>query len=104
MIVPIDYVELCQAYHSGQASIMYAISSTGSLELGNRRPLVNDEEGWGTRATDDQWLYILLGDLLGEVADALKMESPGPGKVCLTYFKFWVADELEKLENQGVEL
>ena len=61
--IPVEYVELCQNWHGGQSSMMYAVSSTGGLTRGTIRPKNDNDEPM----TDDEWLCHLYETLLDEV-------------------------------------
>ena len=62
--IPSEYIELCTNWHSGQDSIFYAISSTGSLSLGTQRPLDCEK--------DEDWMLVLLNSLESEIRDCLR--------------------------------
>lgn len=50
-------------WHGGQASMLYAVASTGALSLGTIRPRWSDGEAF----TDTEWRFDLAYDLLGEL-------------------------------------
>lgn len=74
-----EQLQLAAAWHGGQGSMLYAVSSTGGLFLGTRRHLVWDEGfsgpitrdpdcGWRP-ATDTEWADSLVDQLLLELRD-----------------------------------
>jgi hypothetical protein len=64
-----DELEAASSWHGGGQSMLYAISSTGSLSLGTRRPH-NDEEN--RPMTDDEWFAYIAANLEGEAEEALE--------------------------------
>jgi hypothetical protein len=56
-------------YHSGQSSMLYAAASVGGVDRGTRRPAWGDH----TLATDRQWDWILVSDLIYEVSYAFRL-------------------------------
>jgi hypothetical protein len=74
-----EQLQLAAAWHGGQGSMLYAVSSTGGLFLGTRRPLTYDYDtdyfpkgdpdyGWRP-ATDTEWADSLIDQLLLELKD-----------------------------------
>ena len=57
--IPPKFVKLCGEWHNGQSSMMYAVSSTGSLSLGTIKPIDCD--------TEEEWFRYLLDSLSKEV-------------------------------------
>lgn len=47
IFIPENIIELCSNWYANQSCTLYAVSSTGGLTLGNRRPLGCD--------TDEKW-------------------------------------------------
>lgn len=91
MSIPMEYVELCQNWHDGQTSMMYAILSTGDLTIGTIRPK-NDDGEW---MTDDEWLCHLYEQLLGEIEHVM-----GYDETCSTIwlnFAQWVQKRIDNL-------
>ena len=56
-----DELEAAEHWHGGQYSLLYAISSTGSLRRGTMRPSED-----GRPLTDDEWLISLAESLSAE--------------------------------------
>lgn len=63
--IPDEFIQLCTEWHSGQSSMMYAVSSTGALSLGTIKPL--DCE------TDEEWFQSILSGLESEVRDCIRI-------------------------------
>jgi len=57
-----DEIEAASHWYGGQGSMLYAITSTGSLSRGTIRPRQDD----GTPMTDDEWLADLAARLEAE--------------------------------------
>jgi len=72
-----DELDVAAQWHGGQASMMYAVASTGALRRGVERcrPRVDCDacggRGWlrGARMTDAQWLAYLAGKLASEASE-----------------------------------
>ena len=80
--IPSKFVKLATEWHGGQDSMLYAVSSTGSLSIGNRKPIwANDEESWFLglleRLTDEVNLVInyLKSHPLYEIHDLPKFQE-----------------------------
>lgn len=58
-----DQVALARAWHGGQASMLYAVSSCGALTLGTSMPIYCE--------TEAGWERDLVGRLRAEVADVV---------------------------------
>jgi len=69
-VIDFDEEEIDAAGHwyGGQGSMLYAITSTGSLRRGTIRPRHND----GTPMTDDEWIVDLAARLEGEAEQAAR--------------------------------
>lgn len=94
--VPHEYVELCESWHSGQSDLLYAISSTGNLTIGNRRPLGCD--------TDEKWHLSLFEDLTCDIGYAVrtaaKASPNGHGDLeQLKEFQTWADDKATELRT-----
>lgn len=59
--IPKKYVVFCSQWHNGQRSMMYAISSVGKLEIGDRKPI------WAN--TKEEWMLGLWENLNAELYD-----------------------------------
>lgn len=74
--------ELCQNWHGGQSSMMYAVASTGDLTTGSVRPSTYDEYSHGLPVwrpmTDDEWLAELAYGLEWEARQCLKILETRP--------------------------
>lgn len=62
--IPNEFVSLCQDWHAGQDTMLYAIASTGNLTTGTARPLDCD--------TDEAWYARLWRNLDIELTATLK--------------------------------
>lgn len=75
-----DEIEAASHWYGGQGSMLYAITSTGSLSRGTIRPRHDD----GTPMTDDEWLADLAARLESEAEqcarDARKQAKKARGK------------------------
>jgi len=69
-VIDFDEEEIDAAGHwyGGQGSMLYAITSTGSLRRGTIRPRHHD----GTPMTDDEWIVDLAERLEGEAEEAAR--------------------------------
>ena len=63
-----EEIEAAGHWYGGQGSMLYAITSTGSLRRGTIRPRHDD----GTPMTDDEWIVDLAERLEGEAEDAAR--------------------------------
>lgn len=84
-----ERVELAVGWYGGQASMLYAVASTGALSLGNVMP-------YGCETLED-WRSTLADRLLSEVREAARMAadaSPGDGLEDADALAEW-ADDLE---------
>ena len=61
-------------WHGGQASMLYAVSSTGELATGTTRPSWSD----GLSMTDDEWREDLRGRLIAELRDVMSASNASP--------------------------
>lgn len=59
--IPSEYLDLASDWHSGQDDLLYALSSTGDLTLGSRRPYSANAD---RSLTDQEW-HVYLWGLLG---------------------------------------
>jgi hypothetical protein len=75
-----DEIEAASHWYGGQGSMLYAITSTGSLSRGTIRPRNDD----GSPMTDDEWLADLAARLEAEAnmcaGDARKQAKKARGK------------------------
>jgi len=62
-----DEIQAASTWHGGQASMLYAIASTGDLSRGTSRPQADDDRPM----TDHEW----LADLAGRLADEAEMAA-----------------------------
>ena len=63
-------LSVAEQWHGGQTSMLYAITSTGSLKRGTNRPRNDD----GTPMSDAEWL-IRLASRLGDEAEACASDA-----------------------------
>ena len=63
-----EEIEAASHWYGGQGSMLYAISSTGSLKRGTIRPRHSD----GTPMTDDEWIVDLAERLESEAEEAAR--------------------------------
>ena len=64
IVIPKRFVDLCGDWYNGMGDLLYAVSSTGNLTIGNRRPLGCD--------SDEKWYLILWQGLANDVGYAVK--------------------------------
>lgn len=96
--IPTEYIELCELWNSGLNCMLYAVSSTGGLTLGNRRPSGCD--------TEEKWYLQLWLELSCDVAYAarLAMKPEHEDHATLIGFEIWVDKIIERLsEEYGLE-
>jgi hypothetical protein len=67
--IPQQYIDLCDGWHGGQDSMLYAIASTGNLTLGSIRPSVYDSDRY---MTDEEWYWSLFCDLGAELRQIIR--------------------------------
>lgn len=92
--IPGEYVQLCSEWYDSQASMMYAIASTGGLTLGDIRPYTDDEETNERRPmTDEEWYRSLWSDLESELYRAKKIDRDCQ----LTEFYAWVEKQIQNM-------
>jgi hypothetical protein len=111
--IPARFVRIASEWYGGQTDLLYAVSSTGGLTTGSRRPL--NDEGW---ASDEEWYYGLWVALSGDVGYARKVCQKGldanddnddtdyeSDLAVLTDFEDWIDEEvLPRLEaSYGLE-
>ena len=65
--IPCEYLLLCRDWHSGQDDLLYAVSSTGGLTIGSRRPYDDYE---GRSLTDQEWHLSLWNGLESDIRHA----------------------------------
>lgn len=65
-----DELDFAVGWHEGLSSALYAVASTGALELGSRRPMEMVDGVWES-VTDAEWRYGLLDNLRKELEDVL---------------------------------
>lgn len=61
-----DEIDAASHWYSGQGSMLYAITSTGSLSRGTMRPRNDD----GEPMTDEEWMAYLASKLESEADEA----------------------------------
>ena len=66
MKIPAKYLELCENWHSGQYSMLYAISSTGELECGTIRP---------RDCSNEEWLLTLVESAIIEIEGCIRIST-----------------------------
>ncbi len=104
IVIPEEFVELCHGWRDGPG-MFYAVSTTGNLTTGDRRPRGCD--------TDEQWYLILWRDLSRNVFSAVRMSDnnyayPDQDRHedhdDLLRFDTWVVDVILQLERSyGLE-
>ena len=62
--IPEEFLALCEEWHGGQSSMLYAISSTGHLKTGMIKP------SWAE--TDEEWYLGLWNKLFMEIHNDIK--------------------------------
>ena len=96
--IPSEYVQLASEWYDGSGSMLYAITSTGGLTLGSRRPL--DCE------TDQEWqlrLFCCLSSELSSLRRMLKDKSLSD-YLQIESFEDWTDATLEHLAaTYGIE-
>lgn len=95
--IPKQYVKLCSDWHSGQSSMMYAISSIGDLQLGTIRPRHQDEDRF---MTDEEWLIQLWEELELEIRDARKVCKKFSDSAKLVKFQLYVKSVIARLKGE----
>ena len=97
--VPEEFIDLCNPWHSGQDSMMYAIASTGNLTTGDVRPYDAYED---RHYTDEEWYVNLFVQLEVEICQLLKLSSPAVDdqRYELTEFQKWTEGIIEKLKHE----
>ena len=80
-------LDAAEHWHGDMGSMLYAISSTGSLSRGTHRPR-NDE---GEPMTDDEWLASLARGLAGEAEESAEQAVE-------------LAKEMEEQRNDGEDI
>ena len=97
MSVPLEYVELCEAWHGGASSMMYAISSTGDLTIGSIRPKNDDDNPM----TDDEWICHLYKKLFGELYTLISRlnKKDDNNYDLLSKFEIWVQKRMFNKQN-----
>jgi hypothetical protein len=110
-----DWVALCGEWYSGQGDLLYAVSSTGGLTLGSRRPSVDvSKTGWPCvwqSLTDEEWYLSLWVGLSGDVWRAVRAAKANGGERGfhedaeeLEAFEAWVDSVVDRLRVEyGLE-
>lgn len=98
-----DFVEIAQAYHSGQPSMLYAVASSGCLARGTVRPYVHEDNAW-REATDAEWMYELASALASElrrVREVLEQnhEVEGAALEVVVQFQEYIDGIVAAIEN-----
>lgn len=92
--IPPQYLELCESWHGGISSMLYAVASTGGLTLGSIRPSETE--------TDDEWYLSLWSGLSGEVSHVVNVaENQRDADLNrLKAFEEWVDKTEERLRTE----
>ena len=90
IVMPVRFVDLCEGWAGNINCMLRAVSSTGGLTLGNRRPMGCD--------TDEKWYLTIWRNLAADVYHT-RCACLGPGRSALSKFEFWVDDQVELLEE-----
>lgn len=92
IIVPWDYVQLCEGWHDGQSSMLYAIASTGNLTTGTHRPEHCE--------TDLEWYAELYSSLSSELRRLVKsLPESNEDYYMLRDFRDWADEQSERLDS-----
>jgi hypothetical protein len=67
--IPVRFQHVCMHWGGGVDCMLYAVSSTGGLTLGNRRP--------GDCDSDEKWYYTIWCDLAYDVTYAVRAARKG---------------------------
>lgn len=97
--IPEEFIDLCNPWHSGQDSMMYAIASTGNLTTGEVRPYDAFDD---RHYTDEEWYVNLFVSLEIEIYQLLKLNSStvDEQRADLEEFQKWVENIVEKLTHE----
>jgi len=101
--IPGEFVELAEQWHSGQADILYAVSSTGGLTLGNRRPY---DPALGRGMTREEWYLFLWDDLVSSLGYCIRQSQRNHDEDIgrLTEFFNWASAVADRLRAEyGLE-
>lgn len=94
-----DELALARDWHGGQASMLYAVASTGELRRGTVRPSVQDDRGSWWPATDLEWSAELATQLWREVFDIVENCGDDDRDVAVAW-----RDKLDRLSDELGEL
>lgn len=72
--IPIEFASLASMLYDGQASMLYAVASTGNLTTGSIRPYDHQEHDY---YTDEQWYVYLWSQLEIELYQIVCMIEEG---------------------------
>jgi hypothetical protein len=104
--IPAEFVQLASEWYDGQASMLYAVASTGGLTLGSVRPYTDDEEikemgiiYYRRPMTDEEWYRSLWDGLESELYRAMKHDKEGE----LTEFYAWVEKQIQNMGKEETE-
>ena len=69
IVIPARFVDLCGQWYNGRGDLLYAVSSTGNLTIGDRCPMgCTSEEKW--------YLFLWMG-LANDVGYAVRSAKKG---------------------------
>ena len=98
ILIPADYIDLCEGWHGGQSCSLYAVSSTSGLTLGTLRP-----EGCDT---EEKWYLTLWRELSSDVDFASRRACINRGIFKahedlpeLAEFAIWIDEQVIRLEE-----
>ena len=69
IVIPERFVEACAGWYSSSGDMLYAVSSTGGLTIGRRRPRGCDSA--------EKWYYSIWCDLYSDVGYAVSAAHAG---------------------------
>ncbi len=69
IVIPAQFVDLCGQWYNGIGDLLYAVSSTGNLTTGDRRPMGCD--------SNEKWYLILWKRLANDVGHAAHCAKRG---------------------------
>jgi hypothetical protein len=96
--IPTEFVVLASHWYYGQSDMLYAVSSTGNLNLGNRRPYNDDE---GRPCTDLEWYRSIWSELSCDISYCLrKMPVDHEDHEEMTRFSEFVSDIVDRLDQE----
>lgn len=107
---PEEHVQTASEWHGGQSCILYAVASTGGLTRGTIRPVLCDDDGNYTPASDEQWLRHLWDELETTLSRLIRLDftrafgngsrkGKPRGTLKLRRFRRWVTRVLADADN-----